>query len=212
MSSRWLVLPLAVLAVLAAALVPAACSRSLVIRRPADPAVDEAYTQAWITTVIDQAEDGDIVLRRGYAVLSDVIVAVTPGDAISHAALYDAQTRTVIEAVSPAVREQSIESYVRGAHRVVIIRPTGLSAAERRAALARARGAIGTGFDHRGFVGWNDERKFYCSEFVVWAIGARERGLPVDRLVFPGLLDRYGIVVFDSGPRDESPRVAAVLP
>jgi uncharacterized protein YycO len=205
MSYRWLVVPVAVFAY---ALLPAACSRSLVIRRPSDPAVDQAYTQIWVDEVSHHAEDGDLVLRRGYAVLSDVIIAVTPGDAISHAAIYDARTRSVIEAVDPVVREQSLESFVRGAHRVVIIRPTGLSPGERRAAVERARAALGTGFDHRGFVGWDDDKKFYCSEFVVWAIGARERGLPVDRLVVPGLLGQYGETVFDSGPRDESPRLA----
>jgi hypothetical protein len=203
---RLLVLPVIVLT---CALQPAACSRSLSIARPTDPAVDEAYSQAWIAEVVDHAEDGDLVLRRGYALLSDVIVALTPGDAISHAAIYDAETQTVIEAVDPAVREQPVANYIRGAHRIVVLRPSGLSPAERRAAVLRARGAIGTGFDHRGFIGWDDESRFYCSEFVVWAISARERGLPVDALVIPGQLDRYGTVVLDTGPRDESPRVAS---
>ncbi len=186
-------------------LLGAGCSRSLVVQRPEDPAVDEAYTRSWVAQIEAQAQDGDVILRRGYAVLSDLIVFVTPGDDITHAAIYDAETRTVIEAVDPEVREQALASYVRGAHRVVLIRPSGLSPRERHETVRRARSAIGTGFDHEGFIGLDDPERFYCSELVVWAIRAAERGLHVDRLVIPGQLARYGTTLFDSGPREESP-------
>ena len=184
----------------------AACNHSLVIHRPQNVQVDQAYTEAWVDEIAAQAQDGDIILRRGYAVLSDLIVWFTPGDDITHAAIYDARTRTVIEAVRPAVREQDLKSYVAGAHRVVLIRPSGMSAAQRARSVELARSAIGTKFDHEGFLGLDDPDRFYCSELVVWAIQAAERGLPVDQLVIPGQLAQYGATLFDSGPRaDELP-------
>jgi uncharacterized protein YycO len=203
MSIRWLAL---------FAILLGGCSHSLVVHRSTNPTIDEAYTQLWLSEIESQAQDGDIILRRGYAVLSDLIVWVTPGDELTHAAIYSAKTHTVIEAVKPRVHEQSLEDYVRGAHRVVIVRPAGMSARQRAQAVERARSAIGTGFDYEGFLGFDDPDRFYCSELVVWAIQAEERGLHVDQLVIPGQLAQYGRTVFDSGERgDRAPhaRVAS---
>lgn len=194
---------------LAAALVLSAtatgCSHSMVVSRPADKQLDEAYTVQFSDDLATEAQDGDIVLRRGYAVLSDMITLLTAGPDMSHAAIYDAQTRTVIEAVDGGVKETNLHDFVSGAHRVMIVRPTDLRWTERRAAVEKARSAIGTPFDYSGFVGLDDPNRFYCSELVVWAIDARGRGLAVSRLVAPGALVKYGATVYDSGERGEAP-------
>lgn len=185
------------------------CSRSLVHQRPADPVIDAAYSARWVDEVEAHAEDGDIVLRRGYAVLSDVITAVTAGADMSHAGIYDARTRTVIEAVDGGVKETNLDEFVGGSHHVMIVRPRGMRWTERRAAVEKARTAIGTPFDYAGFVGLDDPDRFYCSELVAWALDARERGLEDSRLIAPGTMVGYGETVWDSGERGEAPLAPA---
>lgn len=198
------------LATIAFALAAAAtgCSHSMVVSRPADHQVDEAYTIQFADDLAASGQDGDIVLRRGYAVLSDMITLLTAGPDMSHAAIYDAQTRTLIEAVDGGVKETNIRDFVSGAHRVMIVRPTGLRWTERRAAVEKARSAIGTPFDYSGFVGLDNPNRFYCSELVAWAIDLRGRGYEVSRLIAPGALAQYGDTVYDSGERGEAPLAA----
>lgn len=193
---------------LVAATLGAGCSHSMIVARPDDPQLDTAYSEMFIADLERNAQEGDIILRRGYAVLSDVITLVTPGPDMSHAAIYDAQTKTVIEAVDGGVRENNLRAYASGAHRVMIVRPSGLRWTERRAAVDKARSAIGTPFDYAGFVGLDDPDRFYCSELVAWAIDARGRGMHVPFLIAPGQLVNYGDTVYDSGERGAAPLVA----
>ncbi|MEZ4403868.1 MAG: YiiX/YebB-like N1pC/P60 family cysteine hydrolase [Kofleriaceae bacterium] len=182
-----------------------ACNHSMVVSRPADHKLDDAYTTMWVKDLRANAQDGDLVLRRGYAVLSDVIVTVTGGPAMSHAAIYDGETGTLIDAVSSGVREVPADRFINASHHWMIIRPANRSAAERRAAVLRARGAIGTGFDFTGFVGLDDPDRFYCSELVAWALDVRDDVFLEDVLVAPGELTAVGPVVFDSGERGGRP-------
>jgi uncharacterized protein YycO len=201
---------LPLLAALALTSLTAGCSHSLLVARPADPKLDDAYAQVFIEESERNVRDGDIVLRRGYAVLSDVITLVTSGPDVSHAGIYDGQTGMVIEAVDGGVRERRITDYVRGSHRVIIVRPR-LTTAEKRAAVVQARAAIGTPFDYAGFVGLNDPDRFYCSELVAWAYHTKERGFDGGILVAPGELVAFGDLVYDSGARGERP-LAQVQP
>lgn len=185
----------------------AGCSRSLIVERPQEKRLDDAYAQMFTQEAAHTVQDGDIVLRRGYAVLSDVITLATSGPDVSHAGIYDATTGTVIEAVDGGVTERALTDYVRGSHRVVIVR-TSLPTAERRAAVLRARGTIGTGFDYSGFVGLDDPDRFYCSELVAWAYHADRLGLDTSGLVAPGDLVQIGETVYDSGERGGRPLVA----
>lgn len=183
-----------------------ACSRSLLVARPQERRLDEAYAHLFTREAAHTVRDGDIVLRRGYAVLSDVITLVTGGPDVSHAGIFDATTGTVIEAVDSGVTERALTDFVSGSHRVVIIRPP-LSERERRAAVERARAEIGTGFDFSGFVGIDDPERFYCSELVAWAYHAEELGLETRGLVAPGDLVALGTAVYDSGERGTRPLV-----
>ena len=188
----------------------AGCDRSAVISRPKEKKLDTAYDALFLQELHGKLEDGDIVLRRGYAVLSDMITLVTPGMQMSHAALYDATKDVVIEAVDGGVREHPLEGYVRGSHRLVVVRAKA-SKEEKRAAVVQARGAIGTGFDYLGFVGVDDPERFYCSELVAWAYHAKERGLKTNDVIAPGELLMLGDVVYDSGERGARP-LSAVTP
>jgi uncharacterized protein YycO len=183
------------------------CSRSLVVARPEEQKLDDAYRQVFTEESAHNVQDGDIVLRRGYAVLSDIITIVSPGPNVSHAGIYDATTGTVIEAVDGGVTERALTDFVGGSHRVIIVRPH-LTVAQRRAAVVQARATIGTPFDYSGFVGINDPERFYCSELVAWAYHAPERGLEAGNLIAPGELVAFGDVVYDSGERGERPLVA----
>jgi hypothetical protein len=188
------------LSLLAAAVPLAACGHSLQVHRPADPAVDQAITTAWTQTVEVEGRDGDLVLRRGYGAISDVITFMSDSDDLSHAAVLDARRKTVIEANGGSVREVPLRQFVNGAHRVVLLRPRGLDDAAARRVLARARAKLGAEYDYTGFVGIDDPDKFYCTELAAWAL-APETELHVGSLVEPGELLALGNVVYDSGQR-----------
>jgi len=159
----------------------------------------------WVRDLRAHAQDGDIILRRGYAVMSDLILLMTPGAPMSHAGIYDARTHTVIDAVSSGVREVPDEMYLNASHRWMIVRPTGLSLIERRAAVDRARAAVGTGFDFSGFVGVDNPDRFYCSELAAWALGVRDDVFADEFLVTPAELTAVGPTIYASVDRGELP-------
>jgi hypothetical protein len=199
---------LATLALATAAL--AGCSHSVLVHRPSDPKIDQALTRMWTQEIARVAQDGDWLLVRSYASAGDAIVVLTSGEEISHAAMYDGKTGTVIEAITPAVREIPLEELVGRNRYVIVVRPQR-TAAEKRASVMRARSALGTGFDLRGMFGVaNRKDRFYCSELVYWASGAGEgRRAPV--IITPVSLLEHGEIVYFSGRRDDAQlqRVAA---
>jgi len=193
-----------VAAALAAVSLTTACNHSAVVKRPTDAKLDAAYTTMWVRDLHAHVQDGDIVLRRGYAVLSDIILLVTPGAPMSHAAIYDAATDHFIDAVSSGVREVTAEQFLGASHRWMIVRPN-LPAAERHAAVARARASLGTGFDFSGFVGLDNADRFYCSELVAWALGVRDTVYADDILVTPAELEEVGPTIYASADRGDLP-------
>lgn len=182
---------------------------SMMVSRPASKSVDAAYTRAWVAQLQREGQSGDIILARGYALVSDLIDAGTDGEDISHAVVYDAKRGTIIEAVAEGVHEVPLTQFVDRVHQVILVRPAGLTRLERSAALDRARAMIGREYDYAGLLGFDDPDTFYCSELITYAIRAAERGLEVETVVIPSHLVRYGEVIFDSGPRDEAAMVAS---
>ena len=65
--SRWLVVAATT------ALLMVSCSRSYIVSRPEEQKLDDAYGQLFTREAARAVQDGDIVLRRGYAVLSDLL-------------------------------------------------------------------------------------------------------------------------------------------
>lgn len=189
-------------ALLTAILGTSACSnRSLVVAKPADPALNEDITVMWARDIERHAHTGDWILTRSYSFTGDVITATTSGEPVSHASIYDARTGTVIEALRPTVREVPLENLLERNQLAIVIRPSGMSDAQRVASVERARSQIGVEFDLAGLIGLGDDSKFYCSELVYWAAGLDPAKAPA--VVTPASLMELGEVVYYSGKRDE---------
>ncbi|MBZ0235476.1 MAG: hypothetical protein K8M05_24315 [Deltaproteobacteria bacterium] len=196
--------PALLLSALVLTVTATACSHSVLVHRPKDPAIDKALTRMWTAEIQRVAQDGDWLLVRSYASVGDAIVVLTSGEEVSHAAIYDGKTGTVIEAITPAVREIPLEELVGRNRYVIVVRPRG-TAAEKRASVMRARSTIGTGFDLRGMLGVADRKdRFYCSELVYWAGGVADKDDKAHFIITPVSLIDHGEVVYFSGRRDDA--------
>jgi hypothetical protein len=212
-------LQLALVTVLAAlAPVVAGCNPSLMVHRPADHAVDEAITSMWVEELERTAHDGDWLLSRSYSGQGDLVVIMTGGEEVSHAAMIDVTHGSVIESIASGVREIPLRDFVERNRHVIVIRPAHPPAGG-RLALARARTRLGAGFDITGMVGVGSASRFYCSELVYWATGLHDQDPGRELVVTPGELLEYGELVYWSGQRDDGQvqraaagRAAARLP
>jgi uncharacterized protein YycO len=191
-------------------LAASACGRSVVAKKPESRDVNEAVTDMWEREIRAVAQDGDWILMRSYAMAGDVITLFTSGEDISHSAMYDARTGTIIEGVSPTVRESKLRDVIQHKRHIIVVRPRGLSKAQRRESVLRARSKIGAKYDWGGLVGVDTPEKFYCSELLYWAsrIGPRHTR-PL--IVSPAKLIEYGEVVYWSGRRDDPEMRRAAL-
>lgn len=178
--------------------------KSVLLKRPQDPVADKAVTELWASDIKRVAQDGDWLLTRGYFVTSDAVSVFTGGEDISHASIYDAKRGTIIEAVNAGVREITLEELLRRNHHVIVVRPTGMTAAQRTRSVERARSRLGHGFDHRGLFGWNNKDRVYCSELVWWASQGALRTGADETVITPAELMSYGEVVYWSGHRTDT--------
>ena len=182
----------------------AGCSApSVLVKRPADPALDSAWTARWATEIRRVARDGDWILTRSYYAVGDLIALTPPGEDLSHASIYDARRDTVIEAVGSGVREITLVALLARNHHVIVVRPANMTAVEEAAALARARSQLGVAFDSWGMFGFDDPETFYCSELVFWASQTEARSGRRERVVTPADLMKYGEVIYWSGKRGD---------
>lgn len=177
--------------------------KSVMVKRPDDRTADEAITRMWSAEVRKVARDGDWILTRSYYIVSDGIVALTPGEDLSHASIYDAKHDTIIESIDSGVREIPLEQLIGRNHYVIVVRPTGMTAADEAEALARAKSVIGAPYDVTGMFGVNTPGKYYCSELVFWASQTEARSGRHETIVTPADLMRYGEVIYWSGKRDD---------
>jgi hypothetical protein len=197
---------LACLVALAAFVAAPGCAhepKSILVARPDDRAADAAITQLWTREIHDKARDGDWLLSRSYYVMADAITAATPGEDISHASIYDAKHDTVIESIGSGVREIPLADLVARNHFMIIVRPTGMTAADESEALTRARSQVGAKYDIGGMFGVDAPEKFYCSELVYWASQTEARSGRRERVITPSDLMRYGEVIYWSGKRTD---------
>jgi len=193
-----------VAAVVLAVLAASGCWHgSLYASRPKDRLVDDAINKLWADDIRRVARDGDWILSRSLTPQGDMISWVTlEGEKFSHASMVDVTHGTVIEAITPVVREIPLEELMARNWYVVVVRPTGLSAEDSKVALDRARSQLGVEFDLWGFVGFQEQSKWYCTELVYWASGLVEKkGTQV--ILFPNELMDVGEVVYYSGRRDD---------
>ncbi len=182
---------------------------SVKVHRPDDKVVDQTVTQMWADEVRNVAQDGDWILSRSYYFVGDVISTFTPGEDLSHASIYSAKTGTVIEAVTPVVREIPLEQLIQRNHYIIVVRPNKLTAEERAASVVKARSKIGAPFDTRGMFGFDNPDAFYCSELVYWAADVEHRFNDSQTVITPPEMMNYGQVVYWSGMRSDPQVLAA---
>lgn len=164
-------------------------------------------TEHWLDVLSRRARPGDWIVVRGTHI-GDQVVAAGSAAELTHAAIYDPESRTVIEAVGSGVHEEPVRELLAQSVRFQIIRPRDWSAEEGREALERARGRVGFDYDFTGTIGLQSDRRFYCTELCLDAYRARERGWMPSGVIHPEHMERYGEVVFDSGLRPDSAPVA----
>ncbi|MBT8492662.1 MAG: hypothetical protein KJO07_06345 [Deltaproteobacteria bacterium] len=173
-------------------------------KKPKSSPADDAVVQLWVESIRAHGESGDWILTRNYALVGDLIVALSfHEESLSHAAIYDKERDMVIEATSPNVQAVSLENFVRRYKRVILARPNWLSHDQQVASMHRARALVGEPYDWAGLVGIDDGGRYYCSEFVL--VVADQEGV-IDRPVWvtpAGLLD-VAHVIFDGGVRDDA--------
>ena len=177
--------------------------KSVMVKRPDYKTADAAITKMWAAEIRKVARDGDWILTRSYYAVSDGIVVFTPGEDLSHASIFDAKHDTIIESIGSGVREMPLEQLVGRNHYVIVVRPTGMTAADEVEALARARGTIGAPYDIGGMFGLETPGKYYCSELVFWASQTEARSGRHETVVTPSDLMKYGEVIYWSGKRDD---------
>lgn len=193
-----------VTAVTALSALSGCAAKSPLIHRPEDTGVDTAITAMWAAEIRRTARDGDWLLTRAYYATSDLIVLGTSGESLSHGSMFDASRDTVIEAVGSGVREIPLEQFISRNHLVLVVRPSNMTAADGRAAVARARTKLGLPFDGTGMFGFDDPDRFYCTELVYWASQTAARTGSHERVVTPADLMKYGEVIYWSGKRDDA--------
>lgn len=181
------------------------------VKRPENKNLDDAITAMWSHEIHSVAQDGDWILTRSYFMVADGISVMTSGEDLSHASIYDAQKDTIIEAVGDGVREIPLSELIQRNHYVIVVRPSGMTAAERRHAVERARSRIGTPFDTLGMFGFNSKDKVYCSELVWWASQGELRTGVHHTVITPSELMEYGEVVYWSGKRSDEQVQALAL-
>jgi len=142
-------------------------------------------------------------VSRSYYLVADGISTFAPGEALSHASIYDAHRDTVIESVGSGVREIPLSQLVQRNHYLIVIHPSNMTTAERRHSVERARSRIGTPFDVGGMFGFDSKDKLYCSELVWWAAQGELRTGDHHRVITPADLMDYGQVVYWSGKRTD---------
>jgi hypothetical protein len=176
--------------------------KSVLLKRPENKDTDAAVTQLWAHDIKRVAQDGDWILSRGYYMTSDAISAFTPGEDLSHASIYDAKRGTIIESVGSGVREIPLDQLIQRNAHLIVVRPSGLTEAERTRSVERARSRLGQKFDKLGLIGLGSEDKVYCSELVWWASQMEMRTGEHQTVITPSELMEYGAVVYWSGERN----------
>jgi uncharacterized protein YycO len=192
-----LILTAAALAILVSV---SACAGSVIHKKPESSDLNQATTDLWARDIRRVAKSGDWILTRSYSKTGDAIVGVTKGESFSHAVVYDAERGTVIEAITPHVREIPLEQLLKRNRYAVVVRPVDISDEQRAATVARARSVVGASFDYRGMLGIDDKDRFYCSELAAWASDIPDQPL----IVTPADLYDRAELVYISGARDDA--------
>ena len=146
---------------------------------------------------------GDWIVMRTVRIVGNMVATVTQKP-FSHAAIYDAEHDSAIEATAYGVQRASLEDLLRKSQRVLVIRPLWADETTSRLAVERARNLLGTSYDYTGLVGLGARDRYYCTELCLEAyrpfISRKEPNNPIPRIIQPGDMYFWGTIVHDTGP------------
>ncbi|MGD8812049.1 MAG: YiiX/YebB-like N1pC/P60 family cysteine hydrolase [Thioalkalispiraceae bacterium] len=149
------------------------------------------------------AKTGDWLVIRGYHA-TDNLVANATGIPISHVGVYNAENKSVIEAEGKGVHLSSFSEFIDKSYRIIVIRPRWKNKTNSMEVWNEAKRLVGRSYDFLGTIGFNYPAKYYCSELAIniykpWFSGNEK----FPDVIKPGELYLYGVILYDSLPRDE---------
>lgn len=175
-----------------------ACNHPMVVHPPADRAAREARA---LEAVRRLGQPGDWLVIRGYHA-TDNFVSVATNAPFSHVAVLDPEKDQVIEAEGKGLHTTPLPEFMKKAHRLILMRSQWATTPERQqAAVAKARGYVGKGYDFAGLVGLNVPDRFYCSELAVAVYApyaSRKDYLPP--VLPPADMHFWATILWDGGP------------
>ncbi len=177
-----------------------ACRGAAGLDRKTGPEYEEETT-SWMAVLERHGGNGMWLVTRGYHT-GDDLVAMASNASVSHAVVLDLDRRQVIEAVGKGIVATDLRSFLQNSHLMHLMRPHDWSPESGAAAVERARGKIGAGYDFFGIVGVPAEGRFYCSELAAWSSGIRVNRPGPAYVLHPKDLTRYADILFSSGERD----------
>ena len=147
---------------------------------------------------------GDWLVARGVHVPDNLVASLT-NMPLSHAAIYDAQAKGVIEADGSGVHRASLEEFLAKSQRVLVIRPIWSSPENSAMAVERARSWLGKAYNYTGLVGLDTTDRYYCTQVALRAYEPfmKQRPYnPIPKIIKPGQMYHWGRIIYDSGPRE----------
>lgn len=162
--------------------------------------LNEAHQAAEVRRML---RHGDWLVSRGVHKPDNLVASLT-NMPLSHAAIFDAENEEVIEADSTGVHPTPLAAFLAGSQRVLVIRPIWSSPENSAAAVARARGWIGRGYNYTGLIGLNIvPNRYYCTQVAIFAYRPfikEKPENPIPRIIKPGQMYHWGRIIYDSGP------------
>lgn len=146
---------------------------------------------------------GDWIVTRSIRTSGNLVASLTQKP-FSHAAIYDADDGSVIEATATGVHRSALDDLVRKSQRMLVIRPLWADEAGSRLAVERARKLIGKSYDFTGLVGLGTRERYYCTELCIESyrpfISREKPDNPIPRIIQPGDMYFWGTIMHDTGP------------
>lgn len=146
---------------------------------------------------------GDWIVTRSIRTGGNLVASLTQKP-FSHAAIYDADDGSVIEATATGVHRAALDDLVRRSQRMLVIRPLWADETSSRVAVERAGKLIGKSYDFTGLVGLGTRERYYCTELCIESyrpfISGEKPDNPIPRIIQPGDMYFWGTIVHDTGP------------
>jgi uncharacterized protein YycO len=157
---------------------------------------------AVVHEVREALQHGDWLVTRGVHGTDDFVSTVT-NMPLSHAAVYDAVTGSVIEAEAEGVHVTPLPEFVAKSQRLLVLRPMWATPYNRPLAVLRAGSRVGKPYNFTGLLGLNTPGSYYCTQLCLDAYRPHMREKPdnpIPAVIKPGQMYHWGRIVYDSGP------------